>query len=177
MNVEHPAEVVIDGAAFSPDLYAGRAPALPGADEIVMTLPPNVSTGCLLSLQISVNGQLSNSTTISIAAGSDNACTAPGITTAQLARLDQGGNFSVGVMTLSGSVDTRTSAQGVTSSTRQDEASATFLSLNADQLNAGVPGASTTVAITTASSPSILRRASARALVISAPRSARCRRR
>src|SRR5207344_158384 len=60
-------QVLIDGVPFKPDLYAGRAPTLPGADEIILTLPANVSVGCLLTLQVSVNGQLSILTNISIA--------------------------------------------------------------------------------------------------------------
>ena len=137
-------QVIIDGVAFKPDLYAGRAPSLPGADEIVMTLPAGVSTGCLLSLQVSVNGQLSNVTMVSIAPGSDAACSAPGITTAQLAKLDQGGTFTVGTLSLSGSVDTRTSRQGVTTKTRLDEASAIFVALKADDLTPAALGTSTT---------------------------------
>jgi len=134
-------QVLIDGVAGIPDLYAGRAPTLPGADEIVLTLPANVSTGCLLSLQVSVNGQLSNSTTIAIASGDDHACTAPGISTAQLAKLDQGGNFSVGTLAIAGGTD----ASGNTS-IRVDTASAIFVALNADELNAGTPAASTPLA-------------------------------
>ena len=64
-------QVLINGVAYTPDLYGGRAPTLPGADEIIMTLPVGVAVSCLDLLQISVNGQLSNPTTISIAAGSD----------------------------------------------------------------------------------------------------------
>ena len=135
-----PIQVLIDGVPISPDLYAGRAPAFPGTDEILLTLPNNISTGCLLSLQVSVNGQLSNLTTVSIASGSENACTAPGITTDQLAKLDQGGTFTVGTMAIAGGVD-------VTGSTsiRVDTASVIFVALNADDLNAGTSAAPTKV--------------------------------
>ena len=62
-------QVLINGVAYTPDLYGGRAPSLPGADEIIMTLPAGVAVSCQDLLQISVNGQLSNATSISIAAG------------------------------------------------------------------------------------------------------------
>jgi uncharacterized protein (TIGR03437 family) len=133
-------QVLIDGVAIKPDLYAGRAPTLPGADEIILTLPANVSTGCLLTLQVSVNGQLSNPTNISIAAGNDTACTAPGITTAQLARLDQGGDFKVGTLALAGGVDT----SGNTS-IRVDTAGAIFVSVNTGELTGVTPAPTTPV--------------------------------
>jgi uncharacterized protein (TIGR03437 family) len=133
-------QVSIDGVAYTPDLYGGRAPSLPGVDEIIMTLPANVNVSCLDSLQISVNGQLSNSTTISIAAGSDTACTAPGISTATLAKLDQGGAFTVGTIALAAGSDANNGP-----SIRVDAASVEFLALDADQLNAGTPAAQATV--------------------------------
>ena len=127
-------EVLIDGVAIKPDLYAGRAPTLPGADEIILTLPANVSTGCLLTLQVSVNGQLSNLTNIAVARGNDTACTAPGITAEQLARLDQGGDFKVGTLALAGGVDT----SGNTS-IRVDTAGAIFVSVNTGELTGVTP--------------------------------------
>jgi hypothetical protein len=99
-------QVLLDGFPIKPDLYAGRAPVLPGADEIILTLPANVATGCFSTLQVNVNGQLSNLTNISIAAGSESACTAPGFTTEQLARLDQGDDFKMGSLMLSAGTDT-----------------------------------------------------------------------
>ena len=137
-------QVIIGGTAFKPDLYAGRAPSLPGADEIVMTLPANVSTDCLVTLQVSVNGQLSNATMISIAPPAAGACSTPGLTAEQLSRFDQGGKFRVGTISLSGSVDTHTNNQQRTTVSRLDEASAIFVSLNPDDLTAGTLGQTTT---------------------------------
>ena len=133
-------QVLINGVPIQPDLYGGRAPTLPGADEIILTLPTDVATGCLLTLQVSVNGQLSNPTNISIASGSDSACIAPGITTEQLARLDQGGDFKVGTLALAGGTDT----SGNTS-IRVDTAGAIFVALNTDELTAATPGTTTPV--------------------------------
>jgi uncharacterized protein (TIGR03437 family) len=132
-------QVLINGVAYTPDLYGGRAPGLPGADEIIVTLPANVAVSCVDSLQISVNGQLSNPTTISIAAGTDSVCSAPGISTATLTKLDQGGNFTVGVISLAAG-----SSANNGPSIRVDVASAEFYSLNADGLNAAATSGSTT---------------------------------
>ncbi|HYM12403.1 MAG TPA: hypothetical protein VEU62_16825 [Bryobacterales bacterium] len=132
-------QVLIDGVPITPDLYAGRAPTYPGTDEIILTLPAGVTTGCLVSLQVSVNGQLSNPTTVAIAGGSDSACIAPGFTTDQLAKLDQGGNFNVGSLAIAGGTDTSAST-----TIRVDTAAAIFVSLDPDQLQAGTPPSSAT---------------------------------
>ena len=125
-------QVLINGIAYTPDLYGGRAPSLPGADEIIMTLPAGVAVSCQDLLQISVNGQLSNATSISIAAGSDSACSAPGISTATLANLDQGGNYTFGTVTLAAG-----SSANNGPSIRVDAASQEFVALDADGLSTG----------------------------------------
>jgi uncharacterized protein (TIGR03437 family) len=86
----------IVGGVSIPVAYAGRA-GYPGEDQINFTLPANVQTGCAVTLQISVNGNLSAPTSISIApdAGSS-ACVMPGYTLAQLQKLDQGGTITTG---------------------------------------------------------------------------------
>jgi uncharacterized protein (TIGR03437 family) len=86
----------IVGGVSIPVAYAGRA-GYPGEDQINFTLPANVQTGCAVTLQISVNGNLSAATSISIApdAGSS-ACVMPGYTLAQLQKLDQGGTITTG---------------------------------------------------------------------------------
>jgi uncharacterized protein (TIGR03437 family) len=92
---------VVVGGTSVPALYAGRTPSAAGLDQINFTLPSNVTTGCTVSLQVSVNGQLSNSTFISIAPNSGaNACVQPGYTTQQLQDFDNGkviysGGFSI----------------------------------------------------------------------------------
>ena len=88
-------QAIVGGVAV-PVTYAGRA-GYPGEDQINFTLPANVQTGCAVTLQISVNGNLSAATSISIApdAGSS-ACALPGYTSAQLQQLDQGGTITRG---------------------------------------------------------------------------------
>jgi len=134
-------QVLINGVAYTPDLYGGRAPSLPGADEIIMTLPAGVAVSCLDSLQISVNGQLSNSTSISIAPAGAAACTAPGISTATLANLDQGGNFTFGTVSLAAGSDANNGP-----SIRVDVASQEFISLDADGLTTTATSTAVSVA-------------------------------
>jgi uncharacterized protein (TIGR03437 family) len=93
-------QVIVGGVSITP-AYAGRAPGLAGADQINFTLPASVPTGCTISFQISVNGILSNGTFLSIAPSpSATACVAPGLTTAQLQNLDDGGTLNAGGFTL-----------------------------------------------------------------------------
>jgi uncharacterized protein (TIGR03437 family) len=92
----------IVGGVTIPALYAGRTPTLAGLDQINITLPSNVPTGCTVPFQISENGVLSAPTFISIAAdASSAACVQPGFTTAQLQNFDQGGTVTAGAFTLS----------------------------------------------------------------------------
>lgn len=89
-------KVIVGGVTITP-FYAGRAPTLPGADQIDFTMPDNIPTGCTVSFQVSVGGVLSNPAFIAIAPSKGSAaCTIPGLTTDQLSRLDQGGSFVAG---------------------------------------------------------------------------------
>jgi hypothetical protein len=84
------------GGVTIPVDYAGRA-GYAGEDQINFTLPANITTGCSVSLQISVNGNLSPATSIAIAPDANSsACVIPGYTTSQLQRLDQGGTITAG---------------------------------------------------------------------------------
>src|ERR1039457_142012 len=90
----------IVGGVSLPVAYAGRA-GYPGEDQINFTLPGNVQTGCAVPLQISVNGNLSAPTTISIAPDANaSACVQPGYTTAQLQKFDNGGTFTIGAFNI-----------------------------------------------------------------------------
>jgi uncharacterized protein (TIGR03437 family) len=91
----------IVGGMSIPVSYAGRA-GYAGEDQINFALPSNVPTGCAVSFQISVNGALSNPTFIAIAPdATSSACVQPGFTTSQLQGLDNGGSYTVGVLSLS----------------------------------------------------------------------------
>jgi uncharacterized protein (TIGR03437 family) len=91
MNIQ-----AIVGGVSIPVAFAGRA-GYAGEDQINFSLPANISTGCAVTFQISVNGVLSAPTSISIAPNtSASACVMPGYTTAQLQNLDQGGTITTG---------------------------------------------------------------------------------
>ena len=94
-------KVIVGGVSITP-LYAGRAPGLAGADQINFQLPSNVPTGCIVPFQVSVAGQLSNTTFIAIAPdGNAGACVQPGYTTSQLQHFDNGKTRTFGVFVLS----------------------------------------------------------------------------
>jgi len=88
-------QVIVGGVSITPT-FAGLN-GYPGEDQINFVLPSNVPTGCTVSLQVSVNGTLSNATFLSVApSASSAACVAPGLTTAQLQNLDNGGSLTTG---------------------------------------------------------------------------------
>jgi len=90
----------IVGGVSIPALFAGRA-GYAGEDQLNFQLPGNVPTGCAVPFQISVNGQLSNSTFIAIAPDANaTACVQPGFTTQQLQNFDNGGTYTVGAFSL-----------------------------------------------------------------------------
>jgi uncharacterized protein (TIGR03437 family) len=93
-------QVIVGGMTITP-AFAGRAPGLAGEDQVDFVLPANVPTGCAVSFQISVNGVLSNPTSLAIAADqTSGACVLPGFTTSQLQALDNGGNLTTGAFTV-----------------------------------------------------------------------------
>jgi uncharacterized protein (TIGR03437 family) len=93
-------KVLVGNKSITP-LYAGRAPGLAGADQINFQLPADVQTGCTVPFQISVAGQLSNTTFIAIAPdGNSSACVQPGFTTQQLQELDNGASRTIGAFTI-----------------------------------------------------------------------------
>jgi uncharacterized protein (TIGR03437 family) len=116
-------KVLFNGIPVVPDLYAGRVPYLPGADQIILTVPSNVTTGCAVPLQVVVNDQPSNQTTISIAPIGETSCIFAPLTTDRLAALDQGGLATVGALSI---------GAGVSGALRLDSASYEFYTLDAD---------------------------------------------
>ena len=125
-----PVQVIVGGMTITP-AYAGRAPGLAAEDQINFTLPSNVPTGCTVSLQISVNGVLSNPTYISIAPStSADACVQPGFTTPQLQALDQGGTYNTGGFSLIQLAETLPSVGSV----KIDEVAGSFIQYTAFEL-------------------------------------------
>lgn len=81
-------------------LYAGRAPAYPGIDQINFVVPPDAPTGCQVALEVTVEGAASNPVTAAIASPGADACAHAMLTRDQLEALDQGRSWPAGEFTL-----------------------------------------------------------------------------
>jgi uncharacterized protein (TIGR03437 family) len=92
-------QVLVNGVAITP-AYAGRAPGASGEDQIDFTLPSNVTTGCTVPFQVSVNGNLSQPTFLSIAPAGSTACVLAGFTPSQLAAFDNGQTLTYGAFSV-----------------------------------------------------------------------------
>ncbi len=88
-------QAIVGGTTISA-AYGGRTSGASGLDQVNFTLPANISTGCTVTLQIVVGSVTSMATTLSIAPSGGAACVYPGLTTAQLQALDQGGTYTTG---------------------------------------------------------------------------------
>jgi uncharacterized protein (TIGR03437 family) len=92
-------QVLIGGKPVAP-LYAGRSPNYPGLDQLNLQIPADVITGCTVALQVSVDGQISNSATIAIAPAGNDTCSPAPVSSDVLSRLDQGGSLTLGSFTV-----------------------------------------------------------------------------
>ncbi len=127
-------QVLVGGRSIKP-LYAGRAPGLAGADQINFQLPGDIPTGCTVSFQVSVNGQLSNPSFIAIAPDtSSDACVYPGYTKDQLTKLDQGGSITTGGFSITQFQTTVTEPQIGTVTTKFDSVGGGFTKVTGAQL-------------------------------------------
>jgi uncharacterized protein (TIGR03437 family) len=127
--------VAIVGGVTIPVDYAGRA-GYAGQDQINFTLPGNVQTGCAVPLQISVNGNLSAATTISIAPDANSsACVMPGYTLQQLKNFDNGGTYTIGGFSITQFTET-VQVQGQGQTVKLDSISGAFSQITGFQLGA-----------------------------------------
>jgi len=94
-----PMQVFIGGVA-APILYRGRS-QFPGVDQINVTVPAGVATGCYVSLAVVSQNYVSNSTTLPIAANGGT-CSDPNVefTPAQLISLKSKNNVNIGTIFL-----------------------------------------------------------------------------
>jgi hypothetical protein len=127
--------VVIVGNLEIKPAYAGPSdPQYPGLDQINLTLPANVPTGCNVPFQVRVGTQLSNSTTIAIAPDARaDSCVDSVFGRDLLTRLDGGGTFTVGSFTLN-SFSSTVTVSGSTLNSRTESSSGGFSKYTADQL-------------------------------------------
>ena len=93
-------KVLVGGIAVTP-AYAGRSSGAPGLDQINFTVPSTMTPGCFVGIQVQAGGSTSNLGFIAVASPGASACTTPFMTTAELARLDVGGNVVIGNFSLS----------------------------------------------------------------------------
>jgi uncharacterized protein (TIGR03437 family) len=134
-------QAIVAGVTISP-AYAGRSNLFPGLDNIAFQLPTSIATGCAVPLQISVGGQLSNATTISISSGSAATCSSQ-VSNDILTKLDSGGTYNAGTFTLT-SLGTSMSFGGQSISIRNEAASGSFNQYTADTINL-IPASPTTI--------------------------------
>jgi uncharacterized protein (TIGR03437 family) len=88
-NLRDDVTVRVGGIAVKP-LYAGRAPGLPGVDQINFSLPEGLSAGCFVRLVATAEEIDTGTMTLALAAD-DNACVSGfGLSPAALAALDNG---------------------------------------------------------------------------------------
>jgi uncharacterized protein (TIGR03437 family) len=91
--------VIVGGVEITP-AYAGRSSGSPGLDQINFTLPENITTGCLVPIQVRAGGKLSNAGSIAVSAAGQAQCTHPSLSEAQLRKLDMGGVLTVGALSV-----------------------------------------------------------------------------
>lgn len=70
--------------------YSGRAPGLPGTDQVNFVLPADVALGCDVSIQVRAGGAVSNRVTIAVAAQGAQACASNLFSEAELETLSRG---------------------------------------------------------------------------------------
>jgi uncharacterized protein (TIGR03437 family) len=133
-STSEPIAAVVGGVSI-PVAFAGRA-GYAGEDQINFTLPGNIPTGCVVTLQISVNGVLSAPSYISIAPNpSASACVQPGYTTQQLQYFDQGGTITTGGFSLDQIAETVAKYGNV----KSDSIGGSFTQINGFQMGAAGP--------------------------------------
>src|SRR5579871_1580426 len=126
-------KAIVGGVEVTP-FFAGRNNVYPGLDNIGVPLPANVPTGCTVSFQIRVAGQLSNMTMISIAPDANSsACVDPQYSPSVLSKLDSGGVLNIGYFNLT-SFASNLSFQGQNFSTRVEAASGAFAQYTSDTI-------------------------------------------
>lgn len=94
--------VLVNGAEVTP-LYAGRSQGYPGLDQVVFTMPANVTPSCFVSVQVRAGSSVGNLATVAVAPAGASACTHPSLTEAQLRTLSMGGKITVGAFVVASS--------------------------------------------------------------------------
>ena len=80
--------------------YTGAVAGYPGLWVLNFALPNDIDADCYATLQVSANGEPSNTVILLIAAPGQNACFDPQLTPAILSRLDSGGTITGGTFSV-----------------------------------------------------------------------------
>ncbi|MBZ5607942.1 MAG: hypothetical protein LAP38_06790 [Acidobacteriia bacterium] len=122
-NIVNNAQVLIDGYAITP-FYAGRAPGIPGVDQINFTLPDSapIPDGCSLEVQVQV-GSFTQPSGATIAKSSNGpVCEHPyGLSQDQLVALQSGSTLKAMMVQLYHSVGVQGIVNGSVLGSIQDE--------------------------------------------------------
>jgi uncharacterized protein (TIGR03437 family) len=98
-NIVTDAKVVVNDVPITP-LYAGRAPGIPGVDQINFTLPTDagIPDGCSVSVNVQIGGAtMSNTATIALSSSAP-VCQHPyGLSTDVLTKLQNGNMITAGL--------------------------------------------------------------------------------
>lgn len=134
-------QVLVGGRALTAS-YAGRSPSYPGMDQINVQLPADIPTGCTVSFQVSVAGQLSNPTNVAIAPAGDGTCSPAPFPPDVLSRLDQGGSLTMGNFLFSQLSSTLAQPGGTFTSAQNESAFGAFTRYSGFQLASATAWAS-----------------------------------
>jgi len=99
-TIRNDVTVYVDGVAATP-FYAGRAPGLPGVDQINVALPSGITPRCFAPLQVVTGTAASGIYTVALSSGSSVCTSEFGLSPAALARLQAGGVVQGAILTLS----------------------------------------------------------------------------
>ena len=86
-------KVMVGGRVITPT-YTAAVAGYPGLWILTFALPIDIDPDCYASLQVSADGELSNTVTLPIAAAGQSVCYDPQLTAAALAKLDAGGSIT-----------------------------------------------------------------------------------
>jgi len=86
-------KVMVGGRVITPT-YTAAVAGYPGLWILTFALPVDIDPDCYASLQVSANGELSNTVTLPIAVAGQSVCYDPQLTAAALAKLDAGGSIT-----------------------------------------------------------------------------------
>lgn len=129
--------VYVDGLPATP-LYAGRAPTLPGVDQINFALPSGVKPRCFVPLQVVTGGIPSGIETISVSSGSSTCPSEFDLSSSSLATLDAGGAARAAIMRMTSTTNHNDGTVQQSAEAWTAEYNASYLSVLALGANAGL---------------------------------------